>query len=153
MRCTMMGWMMPCTLMDAASSLSGSSLNTFRGWYSFGTILSSSISWMPRAFLSLSSREDRSGMSAPSPLPSACFCMAQHILGQIEIALGALRADIIEQHRLAVARRLAQGHVAVDHGLVDLAAEVFPDLLGHLLGKIVPSVVHGEQDALDLELR
>src|SRR5512145_2705324 len=152
MRWTMIGWITPCSLMDAASSLSRSSLKVFRGWNSFGTILSSSISMMPRAFFSFSPSTERSGIRAPSPLPSACFCMAQHLFCKIKITLGAARPDVVEQDRLAVARRFAQGHVAMDHGFIHLAAEILAHFIGHLLGKVVPAVEHRQQHTLDLEL-
>src|SRR3990170_5868076 len=145
----MMGWMTPCSFMDAASSLSFPSSKTFLGWYSLGAILSSSSSMMPSAFFSLSSRVERSGMSAPRPLPSATFCMADDLLGKVKVALGHPRPDIVQQHRLAVARRLGERHIAVNDGGVDFVAEIFAHFLRHLVGQVVPAVVHGEEHAFD----
>src|SRR5574341_499985 len=124
--------MTPCSLIDAASSFSFSSSKCFLGWYSFGMILSSSISLMPRALRSRSSSAERSGISAPSPLPSACFCIGQNLLGQLQVALRPPGTVIIQQHRLAVARRLGERDVPVNDGCVDLVPEELTHLLRHL---------------------
>ena len=76
---------------------------------------------------------------------------ARHFLGQREVALAALRADVVEQDRLAVAGRLGEPHVAGDDGLEDLVVEGPPDLVGHLVGQVVGRV-HGEDDPVHLEV-
>src|SRR5574341_1553155 len=145
----MIGWITPCSLMEAASSFSLPSSKNFRGWYSFGMILSSSISAMPRAFFSFSSSADRSGMRAPSPLPSACFCIADDLLGKFQVALRPAGPDVVEDHRLAVARGLGEGNVPVNDRRIHLVPEILSDLLRHLLRQVVPGVVHGEKHAFD----
>src|SRR4030067_3005282 len=110
-------------------------------------ILSSSSSMIPSAFLSLSPSADRSGMSAPRPLPRATFCMTDDLLCKLKVALRPPGPDVIEKRRFAVARRLAQGHVPVDDGRVHLVPEVLAHFIRHLFRKIVPAVVHGKQHA------
>ena len=46
-----------------------------------------------------------------------------HLGGELNVGLAAGAAIIVEQHRLAVRRRLGHPHIARDDGLVDLLAE------------------------------
>ena len=70
---------------------------------------------------------------------------------QIRIAAGAFQ--VIDQHRLAVGRRLRDAHVARDHRVVDFRAHEFAHVRDHLVRQIVAGIEHGEHDAVDRESR
>ena len=103
-----------------------------------------------------------SPISAASPRPSLDFLLARsrhaHSVGlassrslgrsqrplalddfrcESQVGLAADAFEIVQQHRLAVGRRLRDAHVARDHGLIDLVAHeathVGNDLAGELL--------------------
>ena len=75
----------------------------------------------------------------------------QHLGGELDVGLRPGAAMVVEQHRLAVRRRLGHPHVARDHRVVDLLAEMPAHIGGDLLAEIVAAVVHGQHDALDLQ--
>ena len=75
------------------------------------------------------------------------------LLGGLEVARGAPRTGIVGHHRLAVARRLGDPHVARDDRLQNLVAEVVPDVLLDRVRQPGTPVVHGQQDRGDLERR
>ncbi len=68
---------------------------------------------------------------------------------ELQIGLRADAFEIVEQHRLAVGRRLGDPHVARNDGVVDLVAHELAHVGDHLVGEIVARVVHGEHDAVD----
>src|SRR5690606_12997846 len=82
---------------------------------------------------------------------AALFVARQKLPGQAQVALGARRGDVVKEDRLAEARRLRKPHVAGNDALEDLLAEVAADLALHLRRERGPPVVHGEENALDLE--
>ena len=47
--------------------------------------------------------------------------------------------------------RFAQLHVALYHGLEHQVAKMPPHLVPHLIGQSQTAVIHGEQEALDLQ--
>ena len=77
----------------------------------------------------------------------------EELVGDGEVALRARAAQVVEQHRLAVARRLGQPDVARHGGLEDLVAEVLRDLGAHLVREVHAAVEHREQHAVDREVR
>src|SRR5918994_3802 len=73
--------------------------------------------------------------------------------GEAQIGLRARAFQVVEQHGLAVRRRLRHPHVPGDHGVVDLLAHELPHIRDDLARKVVARVEHGEHDALDREAR
>ena len=69
--------------------------------------------------------------------------------GELQIGLAAGALEVVEQHRLAVRRRLRHAHVARDDRLVDRVAHVGAHVGDHLAGQVVAAVVHGQHDAVD----
>ena len=78
---------------------------------------------------------------------------AQHLAGQAHIGLRAGGAEVVEQDRLAVARRLGDADVAGDDGLVDLVAEEAARVGGDQVGEVVAAVEHGQHDPLQHQRR
>src|ERR1700678_3213396 len=71
---------------------------------------------------------------------------------ELEISVAADAFEIINQHRLAVGRRLGDAYVARDHGVVDLVTHELPDVGDDLVGQVVARVEHREHDAVDREI-
>src|SRR5262249_52912841 len=118
----------------------------------------------------------RSPMSEASPLPNLVFCaptaMASllcgrsavvsrrthpplaldHLRGELNVSLAAGAAIIVKQHRLAMRRRLGHTHIARDDRGVDLLAEDAAHIVHDLVREAGALIVHGEHDAVDLEL-
>ena len=90
------------------------------------------------------------GHSAASAL---CCSRRSTSPASCDVGLRARAAEVVEQHRLAVGRRLGDPHVARDHGLVDPVAEEAAHVGRDLLGEVVAAVEHGQHDALELEQR
>src|SRR5215217_4842610 len=61
---------------------------------------------------------------------------ADHLPRETHVGGRAARLHVVEQDRLAVARRLGQAHVAWNCGLEDLFLEEFPDVPSDLLRQI-----------------
>src|SRR5215475_5417839 len=76
-----------------------------------------------------------------------------HFGGELEIGFAADAFEIVDEHRLAVGRRLRDAHVARDHGLVDLAPHELTDIGDDLVRQIVAGVEHGQHDAVDRQIR
>src|SRR5262245_32135061 len=76
-----------------------------------------------------------------------------HFRGELNVSLAAGAAIIVEQHGLAVRRRLGHAHIARNDRGIDLLAEHAADVVHHLVRQAGALVVHGEHDAMDLELR
>ena len=71
----------------------------------------------------------------------------------MNVGLGAGTVQIVQQNRLAVARRLRDTHVAWDHRTVDAVAQVAPDVFGHEVAEVVAAVVHCQNDPLQRQGR
>src|SRR5262245_44049615 len=92
--------------------------------------------------------------NAPRPRPSPRrFIMAQHLPGQIEVSSRTGGPDVVQHHRLAVARRLSQTNVPRNNRIEDLPGKVAIDFFADLERQAGPAVEHGEHDALDIEAR
>ena len=74
-------------------------------------------------------------------------------LGQLYVTFGAAGADIIEQRRLAIARRLGKADVARNDGFQQPIAKVSLQLLCDLLRQVRSIVIHGEDHAFNVQLR
>ena len=61
--------------------------------------------------------------------------------------------NIIEERRFPVARRLAEPDISGDDRLEDFIFEMGPHLLDHLVGKVVSTVKHGEENTFHLQPR
>ena len=125
---------------------------------SIGTICAPSV----RAAGSAAARAPASPSSAARPRPSGCrFAPAvAHARPRTAARAAASRrragyrpatrrSVVVDQHRLAVRRRLRDAHVARDHRLVNLVAEMAAHIAGDLLAEIVAAVVHRQQHALE----
>src|SRR5579883_2478145 len=77
----------------------------------------------------------------------------QHLAGQAEVRDRAARLAVVEVDRLAVAGRFGEADVARDDRAQQLVAEVLGQLRRDVVRQVVAHVVHGAQQALDLELR
>ena len=73
--------------------------------------------------------------------------------GEIHISLAAPALWLIEIDGLAIAGRLRDADGARDGGLVNFVAKVFFDLVHHLHGQVEPLREHGEDHALDIQIR
>src|SRR5437763_722981 len=107
--------------MDCASSSIFSGLKTWRGCDRFG-----SISSMPSSSISLSTARAPVGLNrALRPLPRAFFDIVHYLsgynlFGKFEITFGTLRFNVVEDNRLAMARRFGEADVARHDGCKDL---------------------------------
>src|SRR5512136_1680524 len=133
-----MGWTMPLSRIDAASSSIRSGAIAARGWNGLGSRLSVGASRASRREASGSV----SGRSADSPLPSAFLLMRHQLLRQLQIGLGPPRPDVVEKDRLAEARRFPELDVPRDRRAEDLLLEMLADLGHDLLGQVRPLVHH-----------
>src|SRR2546425_2155593 len=90
--------------------------------------------------------------SASRPRPSPRLCMREDLLCQFEVRDGSAGAEVMEHHRLAVARGFAEADVPGDHRVEDLPREVALDLVPDLEREARPPLEHGQDDAQDPEL-
>src|SRR5208282_2286137 len=162
-----MGWRTPWAMTLSTRDFMLSSPKFRRGWKRPGwiwSILSRSSPLDPGSGIALSSPRS-ADRPRPRPRRLAGSLMprprsrrqrplaAQHLARQMDIGLGARAVEIVEQHRLAVRRRLGDAHVARDHGLVNLGAEMLAHIGRDHVGQVVALVEHGQHHALDFEAR
>src|SRR5262245_16613724 len=101
-----------------------------------------------------SASEGSEASSAPRPRPSPRrLIMAQHLPRQIQVSSGTGGPEVVQHHRLAVARRLCQTNVPRNDRIEDLPGKVAIDLFADLERQAGSAVEHGEHDALDIEAR
>src|SRR5262245_35053837 len=99
-----------------------------------------------------SASEGSEASSAPSPRPRPrLLFMAQHLPCQLQVSGGAGGPEVLQHHRLAVARRLRQTNVSRNDRVEDLPWKIAIDLFTDLERKASPAVEHCEDDALDVE--
>src|SRR3954470_13563997 len=84
-------------------------------------------------------------VARPNRTRSGCFqlAFALNYLGrelQVRLAPGAF--EVVQQHRLAMRRRLGHAYVSRDNGLVDRRPHVCADVRHDLNGEAVAAVVH-----------
>jgi hypothetical protein len=77
--------------------------------------------------------------------------MGENLLGEFDIAFGALGSHVVHEDRLSITGGFGEADAAGDDGLEDLILEEFFQVVGHLAGEVGAVVVHGEEDAFDLE--
>src|SRR5712691_6247418 len=86
-------------------------------------------------------------VTSPSPLRRAQSLRAlDELRGERQGRLAADALEVVEQHRLALRRRLRHPNIARDDGLVDLLAHEAAHVGHYLTGKVVARVVHGQHD-------
>src|SRR5688500_2256811 len=144
-----MGWTIPLSWMEAASSPSRTASTAVRGCSGLGSSRSMGTS---AAASPGPGGPSGSGRSAESPLPSAFLFMGHHFLGKVQVGLGPLRPYVIENNRFTETGGLPETNAPGDRGPEDLVLEVPADLGHHLLGQVRPLVHHGEQDPFDVQL-
>ena len=76
----------------------------------------------------------------------------QDFARQRQVADRAPGLGVVGNHRRTVAGRFRQAHVAGNNGAVHLVAEVADQLVGNVVGQTVARVVHGAQQAADMQL-
>src|SRR5262245_32196568 len=121
-----MGWTIPVSLSDAASSASRPGSNTVRGWNGFGSRLEMGTVDVDSGGVSAGSG---TGRSAESPLPSAFLFIGHDFLREIQVRLGASRPYVIEQYWFTETGRLGQPHAARHHAAEQAVLEELPGLL------------------------
>src|SRR6187402_1793497 len=172
-RRTINGSSKPCVRSDCASSSIRSLSKCWRGWPFWGTILSSGqLNTLP-SYLALAAAGrsavtgTRAGINASRPRPKPrkgflggslirctfdeCRRAFDQLTRQAQVALRALAADVIQQGRQAVRRRLAQAYVARDDRFEH--AEMLVHFVGDLMRQAVPWIPHREHDAFYRQLR
>ena len=98
-------------------------------------------------------RGRRCGRSLAHAASASCGSRADQLARQRDIGFGAGAAEVVDQRRQAVARRLGQAHVARHDGLEHRRAEAGADVVGDRLRQIVTAVEHRQRDAEDRQLR
>src|SRR6185437_15753399 len=163
--------MMPLARIEEASSSIRLESKTVRGCSGFGSISVTArdrtrfvaVSWSAiaesKGWPWLGGGTGRAGRRAASPLPSAlrvlsgALFMRKDLLGQLNIAFSAPGADVIVQNRLTKARSFSEPDATWNHGFKDLPAEEFAQIVRNLARQVGSFIVHGEQDAFDLQRR
>src|SRR4029450_3954772 len=77
--------------------------------------------------------------------------MTQHLPCQLQVSSGAGGPEVVQHHRLAVARLLRQTNVPRNDRVEDLSGKVAIDFFADLERKACPAVEHREHDALHVE--
>src|SRR5215207_4862292 len=166
---------MPRSRIDTASEPRSFSENFLRGLRGFGRRNSTGTLRAPRARSTTVVSSATSPISAASPRPRRSLVASSAIAsplvlrpasrrlerplalddlrGKAEIRLRARAFEVVEQHRLAVRRRLGHAHVARDHGLINLLTHELADIGDDLAGKVVARIKHGEDDSVYCEPR
>src|SRR4029434_164171 len=80
---------------------------------------------------SASEGSEASSAPRPRPRPRLLF-MAQHLPCQLQVSSGAGGPEVVQHHRLAVARRLRQTNVPRDDRVEDLSGKVAIELFADL---------------------
>lgn len=73
--------------------------------------------------------------------------------GYAEVGLGADGGDVVEDYGLAEGRGFGESDVSGDDVFEDPGAEVVAGFRGDLSGEVEAGVVHGQEDAVDGEVR
>src|SRR5262245_48006731 len=155
-----MGWTMPLSRMEAASSWSRAGSIAVRGWRGLGS--SVAIGTSAADVSAESGVPSGSGRSAERPLPRAFrlgpfiarsrssgeegeLPVGHDLLGELEVGLRPPRADVVEEDGLPEAGGLREADAPRHLDLEHLVTEVLLDLGHHLLGEVRPLVHHREE--------
>src|SRR5580765_4239074 len=143
---TMIGWITPDDLMDAASSSSAVKSNTFLGWCGFTSI------WSIDTSTSVSASAGSEANSAPNPRPRPrLVIMVQHLPSQFEVCGGATGLEVVKHDRPAVAGRFREADVARNDRVEHLARKVSIDLFAYLEREARTTIEHREQDPQEIQ--
>src|SRR5260370_15771276 len=77
--------------------------------------------------------------------------MGQDLLCQLNVGLGAARAQVIRKNWLTEAGGLCQSNAARNYSAKDALLKELPQILLNLAGKVHSFVVHGEQYAFNFD--
>src|ERR1700694_3481506 len=88
----------------------------------------------------------------PAPVLDVCS-RGDQLLREFLVGDAAARRRVVLGDRYAVAGRLAQAHIAWDHGTEGFFRELGADLLGDLEGQRGARVEKGQHNPADLESR
>src|SRR4051794_40419572 len=149
----MIGCTTPRSASEAASPCSASSSKRLRGWAGFGLTSSTG-----------SSRSSGGGAAAPSagldtlriaarPRPIPRSATAGDLLGEFEVGVRPGAVRVVVDDRAPEARRLADAHVAWDHGVEDERGEVLAHLALDVARQARAPIVHRQEHARDGEPR
>src|SRR5689334_24090978 len=107
--------MTPRSRTDSERPWRASWSNVCRGWRGFGATMSTGTrrSSGETSPLSVGVRI----AARPRPIPRLPLATRGHLLGELEVGLGAGAVRVVVDDRDAVARRLSETHVARDHGV------------------------------------
>src|SRR5262245_12133465 len=75
------------------------------------------------------------------------------LLCELDVTFCTLGLDVVEKNRLAVTRRLSQPNVARNDCRKYLLSEKCLQILPHLIRQIGTLIEHGQEHALDLQIR
>src|SRR5262244_361107 len=75
------------------------------------------------------------------------------LVSERQIALAALRLDVVKKHRLSEARALRKPDVARDDGSKDQARKMLFHFLRDLMSDVCSRIEHREQDSLGRQSR
>src|SRR5437879_228376 len=79
---------------------------------------------------------DRVGNNAVKPFPKALrgascgLLIGKYLLGQLDVAFGPLRADIVAQNGLSITGSFSEANVSWDDGFEDFALEKISQIVG-----------------------
>src|SRR5262245_63081475 len=90
---------------------------------------------------SASEGSEASNAPRPRPRPRLLF-MAQHLPCQLQVSSGAGGPEVVQHHRLAVARRLRQTNVPRNDRVKDLSGKEAIDFFSDLEREASPAVEH-----------
>src|SRR5215813_5818895 len=148
MRRTMIGWVTPEDLIDAANSSRAVKSKTFRGWCGFTSI------WSIGTSTSASASAGSDAKSAPRPRPSPrLVIMVQDLPSQFEVRDGAAGLEVMQHDRPSVAWRFRETDVARNDCVEYLPWEVSVDLFADLEREARTAIEHREQDSEKVESR
>src|SRR5207244_13517230 len=92
-------------------------------------------------------------MSAPSPRPSAFLAIRYHLFCKMRVAFGPFAIRVVETDGFAETRGFCQANMARNDAIKNLLPQESVQIVGHLARERRSFVVHGQQNAFDLEVR
>src|SRR5690242_4378358 len=97
----------------------------------------------------LSSVPGAEDSNAPRPRPRPRLFMLDHLTREIEVCDRAVRAQVMQHDRLAMAGCFCEADIAGNHRLEDLAGKISMNFIAHLERQARAPVEHRQHDALD----
>src|SRR5439155_24499433 len=150
---TRSGWPTPRSASEPARPCSASSSKRLRGCAGFGLIRSTGSSRSSGAGSAPASAGLDTLRIAARPRPIPRSATAGDLLGEFEVGVGPGAVRVVVDDGAPEARRLADAHVARDHGVEDELREVLAHLALDIAREPRAPVVHREQHPRDREAR